>query len=139
MKKSTKVIATLLFIPVIGFGLFRMTRGNASAGAPSDAVSVTRGTLVEKALAGGQIVPRQEIQVKSQISGTVKQCFVDVGSNVKAGDPLFSISPDPTPLERNEAERDVQLKQVNLTKAQVDWDRVESLNRQGIIARGDLD
>jgi HlyD family secretion protein len=139
MSKPKKILFFLLFFAAIGFGLFRMTRGDAPAGGGTDAVSVTRGTLVEKALAVGQIVPRQEIQVKSQISGTVKQCFVDVGANVKAGDPLFSISPDPTPLERNEAERDVQIKQVNFAKAQADWDRVESLNRQGILAKGDLD
>ena len=62
-------------------------------------VEIVRGTIVDKALAVGQIVPDQEIQVKSQISGIVARCFVEVGDRVEVGQPLFSITPDPTPLE----------------------------------------
>ncbi|MBD3855599.1 MAG: HlyD family efflux transporter periplasmic adaptor subunit [Acidobacteria bacterium] len=49
------------------------------------------GSITEKALAVGQIEPRERFQVKSKISGIVARCFVEVGDTVQAGDPLFEI------------------------------------------------
>ena len=72
-------------------------------------VAVTRGPVVEKALAVGAIRPKHEIAVKSKISGIVKRSFREVGDRVQAGDPLFEILPDPTPLELTEARREVEI------------------------------
>jgi HlyD family secretion protein len=97
-------------------------------------VKVARGTIVDKALATGQIVPRQEIQVKSQISGRVKECFAEVGDRVEVGQPLFAIIPDPTPSELNEAERNVQLAQQTFDKARLDLERSQKLSDNGILS-----
>src|SRR6266567_315939 len=59
-------------------------------------VPVSRGAVVEKALAVGAIRPKREIAVKSKISGIVKTSFRQVGDVVRAGDPLFEIIPAPT-------------------------------------------
>ena len=61
-------------------------------------VEVTKDTIVDKALAVGQLEPRQEIQVKSKISGIVKTLHVDVGNDVRAGDPLITVAPNPWAL-----------------------------------------
>src|SRR5262245_40453539 len=66
-------------------------------------VAVSRGSVVEKALAVGSVRPKREVGVKSQISGIVKRSFREVGDRVKAGDLLFEILPDPTPLELTSA------------------------------------
>jgi len=50
-------------------------------------VEVTSGVIVEKAVAVGQIQPRQKFQVKSKISGIVRRALVQVGDTVKAGEP----------------------------------------------------
>src|SRR5437773_10726464 len=72
-------------------------------------VEVTRGPVVEKALAVGAIRPKREIAVKSKISGIVKRSFREVGDHVSTGDPLFEILPDPTPMELTEARREVEI------------------------------
>src|SRR5207247_5280207 len=69
-------------------------------------VPVSRGAVVEKALAVGAIQPKREIAVKSKISGIVKTSFRQVGDVVRAGEPLFEILPDPTPMELTEARRE---------------------------------
>jgi HlyD family secretion protein len=94
---------------------------------------------VDKALAVGQIVPDQEIQVKSQISGIVSTCYVEVGDRVESGQPLFSITPDPTPLELADAERQVELAQVAYDRAQQDLERAHSLFSGGIVAKDQFD
>ena len=111
MKKSTKIVAVVLGLGVIGTGVALAMRGGGDKGQGNTLIKLEKGDIVEKALAVGQIVPDQEIQVKSQISGRIQETFVEVGDQVVIGQALFSVSPDPTPLELTEADRRVQLAQ----------------------------
>ncbi len=128
MSKVTKVGLSVLVLGGIGTGAFLFVSKNAAAKSGGiTSVAVEKGTIVDKALAVGQIVPDQEIQVKSQISGIVKETYVEVGDRVEIGQPLFRISPDPTPLELAEAERAVQLAQVAFDKIDAELSRSKSL------------
>jgi HlyD family secretion protein len=102
-------------------------------------VEVARGPVVEKALAVGAIRPKREVAVKSKISGIVRRSFREVGDQVKAGDPLFEILPDPTPLELTEARREVEIARNIHDQAKKRHDRSESLRQQGIVSRQDSD
>lgn len=134
MRTWVKVLVGVVAVGAIGFGAVRAnTRGGTKNG--FTLVKVERGTITDKALATGQIVPKQEIQVKSQISGTVKECFAEVGERVEVGQPLFAITPDPTPLELNEVERGVQLAEVAFAKASADFERNGALRRDGIVSQ----
>jgi HlyD family secretion protein len=139
VKKILRVVFVLAVVGVAGFGIARATRNGKGDEGGLKLIEISRGTIVDKAVATGQIVPLQEIQVKSQISGIVKQCFVEVGDAVAAGDPLFAIIPDPTPLELNEAERKVELAELSFEKARVDLERNRSLFAEGIQSKEALD
>ncbi len=102
-------------------------------------VEVVRGTVVEKALAVGAIKPEREIAVKSKISGIVKKSYREVGDRVRAGDPLFDLLPDPTPLELTEARREVEIAQNIFTDAKRKYDRSQKLKEQGILANQEWD
>ena len=135
MTRWLKVGLPVVLLGAAGYGAVRAaTNGNGSKNGLT-LVKVERGTITDKALATGQIVPRQEIQVKSQISGTVWECFADVGERVEIGQPLFAITPDPTPLELNEVERGVQLAEVAFEKARADYDRNRALLADGILSQ----
>ena len=85
------LVATVIFI-----------KAGSSSGAADNGIKlikVERGNVVEKALALGQIEPKDEIAVKSKISGIVDRIFVEVGDEVGEGTPLLEIKPDPTPLD----------------------------------------
>jgi HlyD family secretion protein len=97
-------------------------------------VAVVRGPVVEKALAVGAIRPKREVAVKSKISGIVKTSFREVGDKVRAGDPLFEIIPDPTPLELTEARREVEIARNTHEQARKRHERSESLKKQGILS-----
>jgi HlyD family secretion protein len=102
-------------------------------------VTVSRGPVVEKALAVGAIRPKHEIAVKSKISGIVRRSFREVGDRVQAGDPLFEILPDPTPLELTEARREVEIARNIFDQAKKRSDRAASLKAQGIMSTQDSD
>jgi len=106
---------------------------------PWKVVEVTRGPVVEKALAVGAIRPKREIAVKSKISGIVKRSYREVGDVVKAGDPLFEILPDPTPMELTEVRREVEIARNVYDQAKKKHDRTQSLQKQGILSNQDSD
>ncbi len=139
MKKLLKIVLTIVVLGAAAFGLVRaMQKGDADGGGLT-LVAVERGTIVDKALATGQIVPEEEISVKSQISGIVKDCFVKVGDPVRVGQPLVTIIPDPTPLQLTEGERNVELAEVTHKRARADFEREERIFEAGLSARDQMD
>jgi HlyD family secretion protein len=121
-------------IAAAGLSAALYSRSISSKESTFKTVPVTRGPVVEKALAVGAIRPKREIAVKSKISGIVRRSYREVGDRVRAGDPLFEIQPDPTPLELTEARREVEIAQNIYEQARKRYDRVETLRKQGILA-----
>lgn len=97
------------------------------------------GSITDKALAVGQIQPRERFQVKSKISGIVRRCLVDVGDRVETGDPLFEIAPDPTPQELLDVDHRLRSAEARFEKAEADIARGRELRQQGLMSLSDLD
>jgi len=137
-----KLVQTLIVLAVLVGGasaLYAFTRNARKGEGGLKLVEAQTGSITEKAIAVGQIQPRQKFSVKSKISGIVRTCRVEVGDRVRAGDALFDIAPDPTPLEITEVDRQVDSARASFEKARVDFDRAVELQRQGIIATSDVD
>lgn len=130
-----KVLITGVSVLAVAGALYFVLGGSSRKEADTrPLVTVTRGTIVEKALAIGTIEPENEISIKSKVSGVVKRIFADAGIHVRAGDPLLEVRPDPTPLELADAKRQVQLREVdmeNLTRERV---RQEALLKKQLIS-----
>ena len=139
MGKLFKVLLGLVVLGGVVTGIYAL----ASSGRKDDGgvkiVGAESGSITEKALAVGQIQPRQKFSVKSKISGIVKSCRVEVGDAVRAGDPILEIQPDPTPLEVTEVDRRLESAQASFDRAKAEYDRAKELNRQGITPRSDVD
>jgi len=139
MSRLIKLLLFLVVAAVVAGGGYAYVRnGNKGDGAFKE-VEVTKGTIVEKAVAVGQIQPRQKFQVKSKISGIVRRALVEVGDTVKAGDPLFEIAPTPTPLEVTEVDRRVESAEASFRRAESDYNRSRELAGSGVLPRSDVD
>lgn len=140
MRKLVRILVILVIVASGIFGAYAwLTSREAAEDAGFTVVEAKRGSITEKALAVGQIRPRIEFRVKSKISGIVKRCYVDVGDAVEPGDPLFEITPDPTPAELVESERIVEKAEAAYARAKSEHDRTRELVAQGIQAREKLD
>jgi HlyD family secretion protein len=139
MSKLWKILLFLFVAAAVSVGLYAWTRNGKGDGSGLKEVEVTTGNIVEKAVAVGQIQPRQKFQVKSKISGIVRRTMVEVGDTVRAGDPLFEIAPDPTPLERTEVDRRVESAQASFRRAQSDYQRATELARSGVLPGSEVD
>ena len=135
MRKGLIAVGALVAVGGVSAALYSKSNSQRDKGFKT--VPVTRGPVVEKALAVGAIRPRREIAVKSKISGIVKTSFRQVGDVVRPGDPLFEILPDPTPLERTEGRREVEIARNVHDQASKKFERAKTLKEQGILSSQD--
>src|SRR5712691_10067359 len=139
MSRLGRTLLILIVAAAVSAGVYAWTRsGKKDASGPKQ-VEVTSGAIVEKAVAVGQIQPRQKFQVKSKISGIVRRALVQVGDTVKTGDPLFEIAADPTPLEVTEVDRQVESANASYRRAETDYKRSMELGRSGVLPKSDMD
>lgn len=134
-----KVFLISFVVLLVGGVLFFAIDGSAKKEEGLKTVPVERGDIIDKALAVGRIEPEHEIAVKSKISGIVKRIYVEIGDQVKVGDPLFDIAPDPTPLEFAEAKRQVELAEVTFSNSKREFDRTQSLKDKQLISNQEFD
>jgi HlyD family secretion protein len=139
MGKLGKALIILVILAGGSAAVYAWARGSKKNEGGLKQVEVTTGSITEKAVAVGQIQPRQKFQVKSKISGIVRRTLVEIGDTVKAGDPLFEIGPDPTPMEVTEVDRQVESAQASFRRAEQDYQRSNELSRSGVVAKSDVD
>ncbi len=139
MSKLFKTLLLLAILVAIAAGLYALARNGKGSDNEKKLVSVEKGSITEKALAVGQIQPRQKFSIKSKISGLVKRCMVNVGDKVKTGDPLFEIAPDPTPQELTDVDRQLDSTKASYDRAKADFERAQELTKQGVVPKSELD
>jgi HlyD family secretion protein len=139
MAKLLRVLLVLVIVAVAGGVIYAWVDRQSQGDDGLELIQAELGSLTEKALAVGQIEPRERFQVKSKISGIVRHCLVDVGDRVAEGDALFEIAPDPTPQELLSVDHGVRSAEASFEKARADFGRGETLHVQGLLSKGDLD
>jgi HlyD family secretion protein len=139
MAKVLKFLAVIVVLSGVAVGGFAWYQGRGPDDQGVTLIEVSRGEIVEKAVAVGQIEPRVKFHIKSKISGIVGRCSAEIGDAVRVGDPLFEIAPDPTPIELVAAERELESRESAHRRAEADWRRVSELSRQGIISSDEVD
>jgi HlyD family secretion protein len=139
MRRLVKTGILLLLLAAVAGALYAWARSNKDDKNGLKLVAVGSGAITEKAIAVGQIQPRQKFSVKSKISGIVRRCLVEVGDHVRAGDALFEIAPDPTPQELTEVDRQEESAQASFDLAKAELERAQQLARSGIMSKSDLD
>ena len=132
------VIIGIFVVLVLGALLLLFRDGNGN-GLQIKLVKVERGAIAEKALAVGTIEPEKEIRVKSTISGIVAEIYFKVGDHREAGQPLFKISPNPTPLEYASARRSMEMAMVSLKKVRRERERQKKLYTSKLISRSEME
>ncbi len=89
--------------------------------------SPTKMTVIKKTVATGKVIPRREIEVKSQVSGVVDKLYVTAGQTVKKGAILAKISLRPSMLNVSSAEAQVAAARINLRNQTADLERYKKL------------
>lgn len=134
-----KVIIIGIIVVVAAVFIFFALQGSGKKEQANNSIRAEMGSIVDKALAIGQIEPKNQISVKSKISGIVKKVFVEMGDSVRKGDLLVEIQPDPTPLEYAEAKRRVEIDSVNYENQRKEFSRIRELLAKKLVSQQEYD
>lgn len=98
----------------------------------SDAVFKT--TIIKKTVAVGKVIPRREVEIKSQVSGVVEKLYVVAGQNVNKGDIIAKITLAPNMVMLNQAESQLETAKINLQNATDEYERQKKLFADKLIS-----
>lgn len=95
--------------------------------------------IYKKTVATGSINPREEVDIKPQVSGVLRELYVVAGQMVKKGDRIGRIQIIPNVIQLNEAENRLKNARLNLQNVERRMKRQQQLFEQQIISESDLD
>ena len=143
-----KPITVVLIAALVVAGLYYVFGANRNSKPEIKYITVPieKGTLKAEINSTGTIKPRVEVQVGSQVSGTIKKLFADFESVVKEGEVIALIDPDTYKAKVGQAKANLLSAKANLEKAEVSLvdqlrilRRKEELIRTNSISQQDLD
>jgi HlyD family secretion protein len=94
--------------------------------------------IVNKTVATGSIEPREEVDIKPQISGIISSVFVEPGDVVSVGDEIAKIQVIPDMSSLNSAENRVRSSELELQNAKIEFDRALDLKNKGAMSLQDF-
>lgn len=102
-------------------------------------VSPSVGDIEKTTVLTGKIEPRDEIDIKPQISGIISEINVEAGDMVKEGDVIAKIKVIPEASSLSSAQARVESAQIALTDARAKYERNKILYDKKIISREEFE
>ena len=139
MKKYSKlIIASIIALIFIGTFVFLWQKSQ-----PKEVVynefTPKLDTIQKTTIITGKIEPRNEVNIKPQISGIISELYKEAGDYVNAGDVIAKVKVVPDMGSLSSAEARVRLADINLAQAQVDYNREENLHNQKLVSDDEFD
>jgi len=96
------------------------------------------GDIENITVASGMILPRQEIQVKAQVSGILEEIYVQPGEEVQKGTALAKIRIVPDLVSLNEAQNRLDKARIVYADAQQEMEKQEKLHAERLISQSEF-
>lgn len=90
--------------------------------------------LEKTTIVTGKIEPRDEVNIKPQISGIITELYKEAGQMVKKDEVIAKVKVIPDMGNLNSAENRVRLAEINLSQAETDFQRMDKLYKEKVIS-----
>jgi HlyD family secretion protein len=90
--------------------------------------------VIQKTVATGSVVPRQEIEIKPQVSGIIDEIYVEAGDRIEKGQVIAKIKIIPDMVNLNAAESRLKQAEIDFQDAKIDYDRQQKLFDDDVIS-----
>ena len=134
MKKYSKlIIAAMIGIIFLGTFVFLWQKSQPKEVVYNEFTPEIK-DLQKSTVVTGKIEPRNEVNVKPQISGIITEILKQAGDYVNAGEVIAKVKVIPDMGQLSSAESRVRLAAINLKQAQTDFSRMEELYKKELIS-----
>ena len=142
MAKS-KSYGGLIFLALVlgggGYGAWYYLGAKSDKPPEFQTTKVTRGDITQTVTATGDLQPVVTVDIGAQVSGQIKEVFVDFNSKVKAGDILARID-EATPTQRlKQSEADLESTKASNRLLQLGAERTRELSGKKLVSQSELD
>ncbi len=117
MKKATWIVGAVALALVAGGAAWWSQRAKAD-GVSFRTAKLERGSLQATVSASGAVNPVKQVSVGTQVSGQIKEIYVDFNSEVKAGQLIALIDPETLEYRVRQAQADVDAARAAVLTAQ---------------------
>jgi membrane fusion protein (multidrug efflux system) len=143
IRKSVATITIGLLLSLGPIGLLGCKRESASAPprpVPEvDVVEVSYQTVPDEPEFIGEAEASRIVEIRSQVTGIMKERFFSEGRDVRKGEPLYQIDPVPFRAAHISAKAKVSQAKARLVQARQNLDRVKPLLAEQAVSQKDLD
>ena len=87
----------------------------------------------------GKIEPRNEVEIKPQISGIITNLYKQAGDYVQSGEVIAKVKVIPDMSQLSSAQSRVRLADVNMKQSQVNFTREQNLYKQKLVSADEFD
>lgn len=136
MKKM--IIAGLVAIVFIGTFVFLWIKAQPQPKV-YDEFTPTVADLRKTTVLTGKIEPRNEVNIKPQISGIITELLKEAGQTVQAGEVIAKVKVIPDMGQLSSAQSRLRLAEINLKQARTDYEREKVLFDKGLVSADEYD
>jgi len=134
-KMLVRVVLLFVVLAVLGGSLYFLIKRNDQPTEVFETREVQTGTIIKRAVATGAIEPRQEIIIKSRVSGVVETLFMEAGETVDKNALIAKIKIVPDAVTLNSAQARVDTARISVDNIRRERDRRKDLFDDNLISR----
>lgn len=139
MKKYVKyILMALVAVIFIGTFMFLYIKSQPQPEV-YDEFTLQRMDIRKTTVVTGKIEPRNEVNVKPQISGIITEILKEAGETVQEGEVIAKVKVIPDMGSLSAAQSRLRLAEINRKQAQTDYDREKTLFDKGLVAADEYD
>ena len=132
------IIAGLVAIVFIGTFVFLWIKAQPQPKV-YDEFTPTVADLRKTTVLTGKIEPRNEVNIKPQISGIITELMKEAGQTVQAGEVIAKVKVIPDMGQLSSAQSRLRLAEINLKQARTDYEREKVLFDKGLVSADEYD
>ena len=134
MKKYSKlIIAAIIALIFIGTFVFLWQKSQPKEVTYQE-FTPERKDIRKTTIITGKIEPRNEVNIKPQISGIIAELLKEPGDFVNEGDVIAKVKVIPDMSQLSSAESRVRLADINLKQIETDYSRTNDLHQQKLVS-----
>lgn len=139
MKKFFRIFFLVLLAIVVLGTFYYLWKKSQPKVVKYEVVKPTIETISNKAVATGEINPRNKVEVKPQISGIIKTLYKKTGDKVQVGDVIATVQVIPDMSSLSSAQNRVKVAQIEYNQQKIDYDRNKGLYDKKVISKEDFE
>ncbi|MFT5255833.1 MAG: HlyD family secretion protein [Candidatus Paceibacteria bacterium] len=146
MKRSGTIITLLIIVIAFSAGIWYIYSKDKTNPVVYQTETASIKTIVKKTVATGNIVPKEEVLIKPNISGIIYEIFVLAGDVVQSGDLIAKVKVVPNVNSLNSAKNNINSAKIQVETARLALEsqksiymRQKDLFDKGVVSANDFD